>query len=309
MKIFPYNPKWPAMFERESKSISRILGDHCIDIHHIGSTSVTGISAKENIDIMCVVDSLKNSLNLRGLDYVFKGELNIPMRYYFVKSTAELKVNLHVVPANHGFIELNLCFRNYLRNNEKTRLAYQNLKYTLAKDPSSFERQNNSLPKYTLEKDAFIKSTLKEANYDGRTINFCTHYNEWKSYHRLKEQLLFKPLGIEYDQNHPTVLSENHHHLVLYKGVDIVSIAQVEILDDAIAVLRSLATDTPYQRRGYGAYFLSFLERWLHFKGIKTIKVHAETIAENFYRKLGYVDVEFNDISISKTTTKLGKAL
>jgi GNAT superfamily N-acetyltransferase len=227
----------------------------------------------------------------------------------FPKRPPDLKINLHVVPPNHGFIGLNLCFRDYLRNNEIAKLAYEKLKYKLAINPINFERAQGGFPRYTLEKDAFIKSILNEANYGGFMINFCTHNNEWESYHHLKEKLLFAPLGIKYDRKHPTVHADNHYHLVLYSGTIIVSIAHIEMLGNEAAVLRSLATDTPFQSQGYGAHLLKFIECWLRNKGIKTVKTHAELTAENFYRKLGYVDIEFDDISISNTILKLGKTL
>lgn len=307
IKISPYNPLWPAQFECESALISAALGPSCVDIHHIGSTSVLDLSAKENIDILCIVDKLENSLILQEIGYVFKGEINVPLRYYFSKSTPNLKVNLHVVPPAHGFIQLNLCFRNYLRNNAKAKSSYEKLKYSLIKNPVNFERKNGGFVGYTLEKDTFIKSILDKANFDGLMINFCTHANEWEAYHHMREKLLFSPINIKYDRNHLTIYADNHFHLVMYKGTKIVSVAQVELLDEAAAILRSLATDTPYQRCGYGSKLLVFIEKWLKNKRVKIIKTHAELRAQNFYHKLGYVDVKFDDTSISNSTIKLGK--
>jgi GrpB-like predicted nucleotidyltransferase (UPF0157 family)/GNAT superfamily N-acetyltransferase len=309
IEILPYSPAWGKIFEHESTIISEAFGDSSVQVYHIGSASVPGLSAKENIDILCVTDDLTHSLILENLGYVFKGELNIPLRYYFSKNIPGLKVNLHVAPPNHGFIELNLCFRNYLRNNEKSKLAYENLKYKLAQDPRNFERNGGGFIGYTLEKNSFIKSTLEEANFSGLIVNFCIHISEWESYHRIRSQLLFAPIGIEYDQNHPTIYAENHYHLVLYKGTIIVSVAQIEVLSDDTAILRSLATDVPFQNLGYGAFFLRFIEKWLKNKGVKIIKTHATERAENFYRKLAYDNMEFDDISISNSTTKLGKTL
>jgi GNAT superfamily N-acetyltransferase len=270
---------------------------------------VPGLSAKDTIDILCIVNDLSSSLALQELGYVFKGELNIPLRYYFSKDTPTLKVNLHVVESDHGFIKLNLCFRDYLKNNEKARLDYEALKYYLVQDPVNFERVRGRFPKYTLEKDTFIKSILNEAEFGGSTINFCTHSNEWNAYHRIRAEQLFTPRGLKYNPNHPTLSSAHHYHLILYKGTTIVSVAQVEILDDAVAVLRSIATDTPYQRQGYGSYLLRGIEQWLQNRNIKTIKTHAELIAESFYRKQGYIDMELDDVSISRTIIDLGKML
>ena len=86
--------------------IKDVLAKMAIEIHHIGSTSVAGLSAKKDLDIMLVIDCLQNSLLLQKIGYTFKGELNIPLRYYFSKNTNESKVNLHVCEKTHGFISL-----------------------------------------------------------------------------------------------------------------------------------------------------------------------------------------------------------
>jgi GrpB-like predicted nucleotidyltransferase (UPF0157 family) len=309
IEIFPYSVKWTKQFEAESNRIQQTLGDKCHQIYHIGSTSVPGLSAKENIDIMCVVNDLSCSLALQELDYNFKGELNAPLRYYFSKHTPALKVNLHVGEPDHGFINLNLCFRDYLRSNEKARLDYEALKHRLIQDPTNFERVNGGFPRYTLAKNAFIKATLSAAGFDGITINVCTHHLEWEAYHRIRAEQLFTPSGITYDPNHPTISADTHFHFVLYKGTTIVSVAQTEMLEDKVAILRSLATDTPYQQQGYASYMLSFIERWMRSRSVKTINTHAELTAELFYRQRGYADMTFDDVSISSTIVDLGKTL
>ena len=57
--ITDYNPLWKDMFETEAGIIKTILGENCIAIYHIGSTSVPGLAAKPIIDIMPVVCDLK----------------------------------------------------------------------------------------------------------------------------------------------------------------------------------------------------------------------------------------------------------
>lgn len=308
--VIPYNPDWPQMFDFEADLIKQTLGDHCFEVHHIGSTSIPGLAAKEDLDILCVVDRLSSALHLQSIGYVLKGELNIPLRVYFSKTTPFSKVNLHVVEKGHGFIDLNLCFRNYLRTHEEVRHAYQNLKYQLIQDPSSFERINGGFPRYTLEKDSFIKTILDQADFRGVTVNFCTHYREWEAYHRIRQEQIFQPINIIYDHEHPTITAENHYHFVLYKGSQIVSVAHVELLKEKDeAALRSLATDSPYQRQGYGAQMMIFLEKWLHFQERKIFKMHVRLSAEPFYRKLGYTDMFFDDPCINEEYLDLGKKM
>lgn len=51
--VTDYNPAWKEMFKEESAVISEILGDNCIFVHHIGSTSVPGLAANPQIDTFC----------------------------------------------------------------------------------------------------------------------------------------------------------------------------------------------------------------------------------------------------------------
>ena len=68
--VLPYSKQWKTAFEDIKKEISSALGELCIAIEHVGSTSVEGMSAKPCIDIDVVssdysvfddvVDKLKN---------------------------------------------------------------------------------------------------------------------------------------------------------------------------------------------------------------------------------------------------------
>jgi GrpB-like predicted nucleotidyltransferase (UPF0157 family) len=57
--VTSYNPHWPIIFEAEAIKIREALGDNCIAVHHVGSTSVPGLIAKPKIDIIAVVKDLK----------------------------------------------------------------------------------------------------------------------------------------------------------------------------------------------------------------------------------------------------------
>lgn len=283
IQVVPYNPDWPKLFLKEAAYIQQLLGNKCQALHHIGSTSVPGLSAKDQIDILCVVDELTSSLVLQNIGYLYKGEYNIPLRYYFSKDTPP-KVNLHVVENDHGFIALNLCFRDYLRMHEEARLAYSDLKEQLITDPKSHQKIRAKFSGYNLGKDRFIKDILNKAGFDGLTLNCCMHDREWAEYHRIREEQIFKPIKVVYDRKHPSITAENNFHFVLYKGTQIVCVALVEFLGEPqdgnqnenqnqqIAVLRSLATDEPYKGQGYDMQMIKLLEQWLKKQGKQIIK-------------------------------------
>lgn len=137
-----------------------------------------------------------------------------------------------------------------------------------------------------------------------------THIEEWENYHRIKKAQIFDPIGVIYDPNHPSISASGAHHFILCNGVEVVSIAHIEFLNESDAALRALATDATFQGQGYGMEMIYLLEKWLKRQNIKVIKLHSRLSAEHFYRKLGFVEMEFNDQpSIQEQYIDLGRVL
>lgn len=306
VEILPYDETWPEQFASEAAKIKNILGENCITVHHIGSTSVPGLAAKPVIDMIPVVKNIAN-VNIRGLEaigYKNKGELGVPFRIYMSKGAPQHTHHLHIWEQNNPEIEKHLLFRDYLRANSIARQQYAELKTNLAK------QYRNEHHKYTTLKDEFIKDIISKTKFSGLTIVQPLHANEWQEYNRIRKAQIFDPLPhIIYDAKHPTLTAPNHYHFIMMRGVDTIAAAQVEMLDATTAVLRILATDTPYQGQGYGTYFLNLLERWITQQGKSKILMHAARRAEKFYRNRGYVNMEFNDKGISIDHVDLGKEL
>lgn len=57
--VTEFNEQWGLMFNEEAQKIKDIFADALVDIHHIGSTSVSGLKAKPIIDIMPVVRNIE----------------------------------------------------------------------------------------------------------------------------------------------------------------------------------------------------------------------------------------------------------
>ena len=310
IQVVPYNPNWPEMFEVEAKKIKNALKGNCIAIHHIGSTSVPSHSAKPKIDIIAVVrDLFFHEVRLEAIGYRFRGGFNIPLQKCFRIITKDRQINLHVFEKNDPEIELNIMFRNYLCQNPNARDQYAALKYNLIKKESSHQKNNSIYSGYTLGKNAFIQTILKEIGCNKHRFVLCTHDNEWENYHRICKEQIFDPINIEYDINHPSITAQEHFHFALYKGTKIVTVAHIEFLNEIEAALRSLATDEIYQNNGFGKIMMNLLEKWLRLKGKKILKMHSRLSAESFYRKLRYVDIIFDDPCIQENYINLGKSL
>ena len=253
-------------------------------IDHIGSTSVPGLNAKKDLDILCVIDVLAASLKLQDSGYLFKGELNIPMRYFFSKNTINSKVNLHVVESDHGFIPLQLFFRDYLRSHASSRLAYMKLKELLIADPKNFERKRGIFTGYSLGKNEFIKATLEKAGFNNVIINFCLHDSEWDAAKHFRQTYFFDKAQVD-DPYTWTFDHRDHAHFVLYQGANIIGYAHIQLWSADRAAIRIIVVEPLKRNQGYGGYFLQFIEKWLKAKGYKTIQAASRKETLQFYHK------------------------
>lgn len=136
VEVVPFDPEWHRQFGEAAVEISRIFGNECIEIHHIGSTSVEGLSAKPVIDLLPVVRSIENvdAFNGKMADagYMAKGENGLPGRRYFQKGGNERTHHVHIYEEGSPEINRHLAFRDYLRTHPEKAKEYGTLKEELA---------------------------------------------------------------------------------------------------------------------------------------------------------------------------------
>ena len=53
--LAPYDPAWPAAFEREAARIRGALRTRVVRLEHVGSASVSGLPAKPIVDVLLEV--------------------------------------------------------------------------------------------------------------------------------------------------------------------------------------------------------------------------------------------------------------
>lgn len=194
----PYNPVWNVLFLDLENELNLVCKNIEVQIDHIGSTSVEGLSAKPIIDIQLGVEKesyldeiIASLLQLPNVVYYEKYNENMPLRRFFVmfnRSTKEMGVS-PIVRLNQGISEIlhnhnlriahihtfvknspdwirHIAFRNYLRTHPKVKNAYQTLKQKLIE--SSWKDGNE----YNEAKDDFLKENEKNAvEWYKRTIH------------------------------------------------------------------------------------------------------------------------------------------
>ncbi|MBR1286898.1 GrpB family protein [Bradyrhizobium sp. AUGA SZCCT0177] len=156
--ITPYDPEWPQRYAEEAERLSPTFGSALQEIHHVGSTAVSGLAAKPEIDILAVVTSgsvpEEWTRAFEALGYRRGGDLS-PGHHFFKRDVGGVRTHkLHVCREGHPAIARMLKFRDHLRLHPADRLRYQELKLAL-------ERENaDGIHQYLADKAPFINSLL-----------------------------------------------------------------------------------------------------------------------------------------------------
>ncbi|GAF64795.1 hypothetical protein BTS2_1691 [Bacillus sp. TS-2] len=160
--IQPWSEEWKVLFLLEEVKLKDIFKEDCIDIHHIGSTSIATVGcAKPIIDILIVVSKIECVTNhhseMNDLGYETKGENGIKGRRYFEKGGNNRTHHVHIFEEGHPQIVTHLNFKNYLLEHADVAKEYGQLKWTLLKSyPHSHDDYQN-------KKQSMVKDIAEQA--------------------------------------------------------------------------------------------------------------------------------------------------
>ncbi len=159
MYLSPPNKNWDQDYAEACEPLLHTYGKG-LKLHHIGSTAVEGLFAKDCIDILGVVPDLeevkKKTHLITGLGFVDRGEYGIKGRAYFSKT--HRKIHLHIYEKNHPNVRKHLSFVMFLCDNPEWVEELNNLKQALhAQYPKDKQR-------YQQEKAFFYEKIHKKAS-------------------------------------------------------------------------------------------------------------------------------------------------
>lgn len=93
------------------------------------------------------------------------------------------------------------------------------------------------------------------------------------------------PLEDEFDEF--DTLNERCEHIMVYYNEQPVGTGRVRWVD-GLGKLERICLLEPYRKFGLGKIIIKALEEIAEEKGITQVKLHGQTQAEGFYKKLGY---------------------
>ncbi|QRF32833.1 GrpB family protein [Bacillus safensis] len=156
--LVPWSAEWVKEFESEKKRIVEVIGQYIVNVHHIGSTAVNGMSAKPIIDIAIEINHFLDGEQcvtaLQGLGYSYRGTNVLPERHYFSKGEPRTH-QIHMYQTGNIYLLEQINFRDCLRSNELARSEYEQLKFKLS------NVNKNDKHKYVEGKTDFVKSVLE----------------------------------------------------------------------------------------------------------------------------------------------------
>jgi GrpB-like predicted nucleotidyltransferase (UPF0157 family) len=150
IEIVPYRPGWPSEFTRIGATLRSCLGKWALAIHHIGSTAVPGLAAKDVIDLQVTVTNLdidqpvRDAFDEAGFplrpgdparDHVPRGAADRPGDW--AKAMAghrpgQRRVHIHIRAVGRPNQRYPLLFRDYLRSAPSASDTYSLIKTELA---------------------------------------------------------------------------------------------------------------------------------------------------------------------------------
>lgn len=160
INLVEYDPRWPALFEREAERIRSALGDKALRVEHVGSTSVPGLCAKPIIDILLVVRDSSDEPSyvpaLEAAGYTLRIREPEWFEHRLFKGP-DTDINLHVFSEGASEIERMLRFRDRLRTCAEEREKYAQAKRRLA------QRKWRYVQDYAEAKTAIIREIVDKA--------------------------------------------------------------------------------------------------------------------------------------------------
>ncbi|MGZ3663716.1 MAG: GrpB family protein [Ktedonobacterales bacterium] len=151
IRIVEYQTRWIQEFNAIARGLRDALGSLALRIDHIGSTSVTGLAAKDIIDVQVTVQQFSPDLEaaFQRAGYLRWSESTLDhqpptaigsdddwQKQYYQPPSNTRKTHVHVRRAGSANGRYALLFRDYLRAHPLAAAAYAQTKQALAQHGS-----------------------------------------------------------------------------------------------------------------------------------------------------------------------------
>jgi GrpB-like predicted nucleotidyltransferase (UPF0157 family) len=169
VEVVSYDPEWREWFKETTEPIWEKLCNYIVDIVHVGSTSIEGMTAKACIDIDIVVDDWEHfqeiTEQLNQLGYHHIGNLGIKEREAFKYEKAKYRHNLYVCKKDSLAYRNHILLKKHLRENPEDFERYKEHKQSIGEtsvDIDEYCRRKTELILEFLKAEGFPEEDLDE---------------------------------------------------------------------------------------------------------------------------------------------------
>ena len=162
VELVPYDYSWKDDYHNEELILRNLLGEYALDIQHVGSTAIPGISAKPILDIAVAVKDEETLLKLIPIlseaGYEVKDSISESGEILARKGPVESRTHyIHIEVHGSEYWNNHILFRDYLIKYPRYIAEYEKLKREV------FQLYKDERKKYTAAKNEFIAKILSLA--------------------------------------------------------------------------------------------------------------------------------------------------
>ncbi|MEX6702075.1 GNAT family N-acetyltransferase [Peribacillus frigoritolerans] len=116
-----------------------------------------------------------------------------------------------------------------------------------------------------------------------------TTENDLKIAFHIRKEVFVEEQGflLEFEFDEFDTLNALSEHILVYYNENPVGTGRLRVVD-GLGKLERICILEPYRKFGFGKIILKTLEEIAKEQGITQVKLHGQTQAEGFYKKLGY---------------------
>jgi predicted GNAT family N-acyltransferase len=132
---------------------------------------------------------------------------------------------------------------------------------------------------------------------------------EWKKYDDFRWEVLRKPLKISHIPLKDNLEDSSYHFMAITISKKILACGRVHMNNEYEAQIRYMGVSDDIRRMGVGTSMVNKLEDKAKTLGAKYVTLNARNIALDFYKSLGYIEIEPYQSDIKIPHTRMEKIL
>jgi predicted GNAT family N-acyltransferase len=132
---------------------------------------------------------------------------------------------------------------------------------------------------------------------------------EWKKYDDFRWEVLRKPLKMSHIPLKDNLEDSSYHFMAITISKKILACGRVHMNNEYEAQIRYMGVSDDIRRMGVGTSMVNKLEDKAKTLGAKYVTLNARNIALDFYKSLGYIEIEPYQSDIKIPHTRMEKIL